>query len=63
MEGSIQTIMLGGTEYVIVPRAEYEQLAGSSPQEESADGERCREWPRARGRFLREGRPQSVQAA
>jgi ribosome-binding protein aMBF1 (putative translation factor) len=28
MEASIQTITLGGTEYVIVPRAEYEQLVG-----------------------------------
>lgn len=28
MEGTIQTITLGGTEYVIVPRAEYDRLAG-----------------------------------
>jgi ribosome-binding protein aMBF1 (putative translation factor) len=28
MERSIQTIRLGGTEYVIIPRAEYGELAG-----------------------------------
>jgi DNA-binding transcriptional regulator YiaG len=28
MEGSVQTITLGGTEYVIVPRAEYDRLTG-----------------------------------
>lgn len=36
MEETIQTITLGGTEYVIVPRAEYERLAGRSPAADAA---------------------------
>lgn len=37
MEATVQTITLGGTEYVIVPRAEYDRLTGKHGERAEVD--------------------------
>lgn len=37
MEGNVQTITLGGTEYVIVPRSEYERLTAREAKGDEVD--------------------------